>query len=119
MINGFNGFNGMNGFDNIQKYSKDNVDIALKSADAVTKGFQAIASEAADYTKKSFEAGSSVFEKLLAAPSFDKAVEIQSDYFRTAYEGYVGQVTKVGEIVTDMAKDAYKPYETLLGKFGK
>ncbi len=109
----------INGFDDIQKFSKDNVDIALKSAGVVTKGFQAIAAEAADYTKKSFEAGSSAFEKLLGAQSLDKAVEVQSDFVRKAYEGYVGQMTKVGEIVTDMAKDAYKPYETILGKFGK
>jgi hypothetical protein len=109
----------INGFEEVQKYSKDNVDVALKSADAVSKGFQAIAAEAADFTKKSLEAGSSVFEKLLATQSFDKAVEVQSDYVRSAYEGYVGQVTKVGEIVADMAKDAYKPYEAFFGKFGK
>jgi hypothetical protein len=115
MINGMN----INGFEEIQKYGKDNVDLALKSADVVTKGFQAIAAETADFTKKSFEAGSSVFEKLLAAPSFDKAVEIQSDYFRSAYEGYVGQVTKFGEIFADMAKGAYKPFEGAFGKIAK
>jgi hypothetical protein len=109
----------INGFDDIQKFGKDNVDTALKSVGAVSKGFQAIAAEAADYTKKSFEAGSSAFEKLLGAQSLDKAVEVQSDYLRSAYEGYVGQMTKVGEIVTDMTKDAYKPYETIFGKFPK
>jgi len=109
----------INGFEEVQKYSKDNVDVALKSADAVSKGFQAIAAEAADFTKKSLEAGNSAFEKLLATQSFDKAVEVQSDYVRSAYEGYVGQVTKVGEIVADMAKDAYKPYEAFFGKLGK
>jgi hypothetical protein len=109
----------INGFDDIQKFGKDNVDTALKSVGAVSKGFQAIAAEAADYAKKSFEAGSSAFEKLLGAQSLDKAVEVQSDYLRSAYEGYVGQMTKVGEIVTDMTKDAYKPYETIFGKFPK
>jgi hypothetical protein len=37
---------------------------------------------------------------------------------RTAYEGYVGQMSKVSEIFQDMAKSAYKPYEGLMGKFG-
>jgi hypothetical protein len=109
----------INGFEDIQKLSKDNVDVAMKSAGAVGKGFQAIAAETADFTKKTFEAGSSAFEKMLSVQSLDKAVEVQSDYMRSAYEGYVGQMTKVGEIVTDMAKDAYKPYESILGKFGK
>jgi hypothetical protein len=108
-----------NGFEDFQKISKDNVDLALTSAGAVSKGFQAIAAETADYTKKSFEAGSSAFEQLLGARSLDKAVEVQSAFVKSAYEGYVGQVTKFGEIVADMAKTAYKPYETLFGKYPK
>lgn len=107
-----------NGFDSFEKLGKDNVDFAMKSADAFSKGFQAMATEAADYSKRSFEAGSEAFEKLLAAKSLDKAVEVQSDYVRTAYEGYVGQVSKVSEIFADMAKSAYKPYESLIGKLG-
>ena len=109
----------INGFEDFQKFGKDNFDVALKSAGAVSKGFQAIAAETADFTKKSFEAGSSAFEKLVAAQSLDKAVEVQSDYVRSAYEGYVGQMTKFGEIIADMTKDAYKPYESFLGKLGK
>ena len=109
----------INGFDDIQKYGKENVDLALASAGAVSKGYQAMAAEAADFTKKSFEAGSSAFEKLLAAKSLDKAVEVQSDYFRSAYEGYVGQMTKFGEMFAGIAKDAYKPYESFFGRVGK
>jgi len=109
----------INGFEDLQKFSKDNVDVALASAGAVSKGYQAIAAEAADYTKKSFEAGSSAFEKLLAAKSLDKAVEVQSEFVRSAYEDYVGQVTKFGELFAGMAQDAYKPYESLFGKLGK
>ena len=44
---------------------------------------------------------------------------VQSDFVRTVYEGYVGQVARFGEIVTDMAKGAAKPYEAFFGKFGK
>jgi hypothetical protein len=109
----------INGLDDMQKFSKDNVDNALASAGAVSKGCQAITADAADFGKKSLEAGSSAFEKLLAAKSFDKAVEIQSEFMRTAYEDYVGQMTRFGEMFSGMAKDAYKPYEGLLGKVGK
>ncbi len=108
----------INGYEDVQKLSKDNVDVALQSAGALSKGFQEIAAEAVDFTKKSFEAGTLAFEKLLAVDSLDKAAEVQSDYVRTSYDGYVGQVTKVGEIVADMTKDAYKPYESFIGKLG-
>ncbi len=107
------------GMDHLQKASKDNLDVAVKSANALSKGFQALAAETADYSRHAFESGAQAFEKLVAAPSLDKAVEVHSDYLRTTYEGYVGQATKMGEIFTAMARDAYKPYESFFGKVTK
>ena len=106
-------------FDEIQKASKDNMDVAVKSMGAFTKGVQALAAETADYSKRSFETSAKAFESLMSAGSLDKAVEVQSDFVRTAYEGYVSQATKVSEICSAMARDAYKPYEGLFGKIAK
>lgn len=102
--------------DELQKYSKDNVDAALKSLNAVSKSVQAIALETADYSKKSFEQGSAAMEKLFGAKSVDKAIEIQSEYVKSAYETFVSQATKFGELYADLAKESYKPFEPLLGK---
>jgi hypothetical protein len=103
-------------FETFQKLSKDNVDVALKSFGAVSKGWQAIAVEFADYSKKSFEQSTSALEKLIGAKSLEKAIEVQTDYFKTAYEGFVAEATKIGELYADVAKEAYKPFE---GAFGK
>jgi hypothetical protein len=104
----------MQQFDTIQKFSKDNVDAALKSFGAVSKGAQTIAVEAADYAKKSFEQGTATLEKLVGAKSLDKAVEIQTDYVKSAYEGFVAQSTKIGELYASVAKEVFKPYEGLV-----
>lgn len=109
----------ISGFEDFQKFSKGNADVAMESANAVTKGMQTLASETADYSKSAFEAGTAAFEKMVSAGTLDKAMEVQTDFVRSAYEGYVGQATKVGEIFTGMAQAAYKPYEGLFGKFGK
>ncbi len=108
----------MSAFD-IQGFSKENIDVALKSADAVSKGMQAMAAEAVDYSKRSFDANGAAVEKLMAAKSLDKAVEAQSEIVRSAYENYVGEMARMSEIVTDMAKSAYQPYEAFFGKFAK
>jgi hypothetical protein len=108
----------MNAFD-MQGFGKENIDVALKSVDAVTKGMQAMAVEAVDYSKRSFDASGAAVEKLLAAKSIDKAVAVQSEIVRSAYEDYIGQMTRLGAIVSDMAKGAYQPYEAFFGKFGK
>ena len=104
-------------FDDIQKLRNDNLELSVKSFGTVSKGVQAIAVEVADYSKKSFEEGTATAEKLFGAKTLDKAVEIQSDYFKGAYESFVAQATKIGELYADLAKEAYKPYEGVLGKF--
>ncbi|GLK71791.1 phasin family protein [Ancylobacter dichloromethanicus] len=103
-------------FEDIQKVGKDNLDLAVKSFGTVSKGVQAIAVEVADYSKKSFEEGTATAEKLFGAKTLDKAVEIQSDYFKSAYESFVAQATKMGELYADLAKETYKPYENVIGK---
>ena len=97
--------------EDFQKLGKDNLETCMKQFDTVSKGWQVIATEFADYSKKSFENGSAALEKLLGAKSLDKAIEVQSDFVKSAYEGFVAQSTKMGELYTNLAKEAFKPYE--------
>ena len=80
------------------------------------QGGQAIAVELADYSKKAFEDGSSALEKLLGVKSLDKAIEVQTEYAKTAYEGFVAEATKLGELYTDLAKETYKPFEGMFAR---
>ena len=105
--------------DQIQKFGKDNADTALKTFGLVSKGAQAIAVESADFAKKSFEQSTATFEKLVGAKSLEKAIEIQTDYVRSAYEGLVAQSTKMGELYAGLVRDAFKPFETFVPKTAK
>ena len=103
-------------FEEFQKLGKDNVDATMTSLGALSKGFQSIAVELADYSKKVFEEGTAATEKLLGAKSLDKAIEVQSDYVKSAYESFVSQSTKLGELYAGMAQEAYKPFESYIAK---
>jgi hypothetical protein len=102
--------------DEMQQFGKDNMDATMKSFGVLSKSIQAIAVEVADYSKKVFEQGTAATEKLIGAKSLDKAVEVQSDYVKTSYEGFVAEATKLGELYTALAKEAYKPFESQFGK---
>jgi hypothetical protein len=106
----------MKNFEDMQKFGKDNADAAMKSLGAVSKSVQAIAVEMADYSKKAFEDGAAATEKLLGAKSIEKAVEVQSDYVKTAYEGFMSQSAKLGQLYSDLAQEAYKPLEGYVSK---
>jgi hypothetical protein len=93
------------------------LEAVMKSAEAFSRGFQALASETAEYSQRALGEGVSAFEKFSGARSYEAVMAAQSDYAKAAYEGYVGQLTKVGEIFGQMAREAGAPYG--LGTFGK
>ncbi len=103
-------------FEDANKLGKEFLEANLKSLATLSKSVQAIAAETGEYTKKSFETGSAALEKLFSAKSLDKAFEIQTDFAKKAYEGFVAEATKLGELYTETARDAYKPFEGLVAK---
>jgi hypothetical protein len=101
-------------FEDFQKLGQQNVDTAMKLMGEWSKGWQAIAAEMTDYTKRSFEEGTATVEKLLSAKSFEQAVEIQTGYAKRAYDDYMHQVSKIGGLYAELAKEAYRPVEKAL-----
>jgi hypothetical protein len=106
----------MKSFEDMQKFGRDNAESTMKSLGALQRSVQAIAVEMADYSKKAFEDGAAATEKLFGAKSLEKAVEVQSDYFKTAYEGLVSRSAKCGELYSDLAREVYKPFESYVNK---
>ncbi|HMT14851.1 MAG TPA: phasin family protein [Aestuariivirga sp.] len=105
-------------FNNSQMFNKDSLEVFSNAASVWNRGLQAIAQETADYSRKSMEKGAEVMEQAMQVKSFDKAVELQQGYARDAYESFVAQATKVGEIYTATAKEAFKPFEANMASFG-
>ena len=75
------------------------------------KNWQTLATEMTDYSKRSFEDGVATFQKLATAKSVPEAMEIQTTYAKSAYENYMRQMTKIGAMYQNLAKDAFKPFE--------
>lgn len=95
---------------------KEAMDTMMKSYAEVTKGFQAIATEATEYSKKSFQDATSHMEKLTSVKSLEAVVELQTNFAKASYESFVAEATKMSEMYADLAKTVYKPFETPLTK---
>ena len=104
----------MGNLEQFQKLGQESMDRAMRVFGDWNKGWQAIAAEMTDYSRRSFEQGTATLEKLLAAKTMEQALEIQTSYARRAYEDYVQQMTKLGTLYSDMARDAYRPVEKMM-----
>ena len=107
----------MKSFEEFQAYGKEGLAAYVNSATAFTRGFQTIATEAVEFSRKSFEQNAAAMEKVLAAKSFDKALEVQQGYAKDAFEAYTSQMNKFGELYANAAKEAYKPFEAKISQF--
>ena len=97
-------------------FGKEFDDTREKSFASLSQAAQAIVAETSDYTRRSYEAGAATLEQLAAAGSLEKALEIQTDYARKAYEGFGAESAKRSSLYADMAKEAYKPFESMVAK---
>ena len=102
--------------EDLQKFGKEQFDAAAAATTSFTKSLQAIATETADYSKKSFESSTAFVEKLLGAKSYESAIQIQTDYWKSSYAGFVAEATKLSEMYSSLAKEAFKPVETAWAK---
>jgi phasin family protein len=103
--------------EDIQQYGKEHMETVVASATSVQSGLQAIASAYGDYTKKSFEDTKSFVEKLSGVKSLEKAMEMQTEYAKSAYETFVAESQKIAGLYTDLAKQTFKPLEGMVAKF--
>jgi hypothetical protein len=93
-----------------QQNDKEQIDTATASDNISPGSFQALATAYGNYTKKSFEDTKSFVEALSSARSFDKAIEIQSEFAKMAYATFVTESQKIAALYGDLAKQSYKPF---------
>ena len=95
----------------LQQYGKAQLETVAASAAGLQSGIHAIASAYVDYTRKSFEDTKQFVEKLSGVKSLDKAVEVQTEYARSAYETFVAEAQKIVGLYADLAKTTFRPLE--------
>jgi hypothetical protein len=98
------------------QFGKERLEAATVLAASLAKSLQTIAAEVVDYSKKTLENSSASTEKLLGAKTLDNAVQIQSDYAKSAYEDFLAHGRKIGDLYTQLVKDTFTSVEAGLVK---
>lgn len=77
---------------------------------------QTIANAYRDYTRKSIEEFGSFVEQLSGVRSLDKAMTVQSEFVKRAYETSVAESQKICELHNRLAKQTLDPFKGMTGK---
>jgi hypothetical protein len=85
-------------------------------ADNSPVSIQTIANAYSDYTRRSLEETTSFVEKLTGVRSLDKALEIQAEFARQAYETFVAESQRICGLYSELARQIFKPFAGFLAK---
>jgi hypothetical protein len=89
---------------------------AVVPANPASIDFQTIAMAYSNYTRKSFEQTKSFVEKLAGVRSLDKAVEIQIEFARQAYDTFVTESQRIRELYSGLARQNFQRFEGAVAK---
>ncbi len=98
-------------YDRFFGYGRETVEAYVKAANVAGKGVETLHNEIYTYSKQSVEDSISATKALLGSRSVHEALELQTDFVKSAFESYVGEVTKLSEIAFSTAKDAIGPIQ--------
>lgn len=107
----------MGGYDKLTAFSKENVDALIKASNAATKGIEAINSEILAFSKQSVEDSVAAAKAALSAKSVQEFVELNTDFSKSAFDQYIGQVTKVNEMIAATARESAEPLKSRFTAF--
>jgi hypothetical protein len=85
-------------------------------AEPAPVSLQTIANAYRDYTRKSIEEFGSFVEQLSGVRSLDKAMTVQSEFVKRAYETSVAESQKICELHNRLAKQTLDPFKGMTGK---
>src|SRR4029450_3191770 len=97
--------------DQFQRAAEGSWEGAGRSISEVNRGFQALAAEMTEYSKKTFDDAIRTWEQLIGVKSLAHAIEIPSQHATRCYENHMDEMTKPGDTYARMVRDAAQPVE--------
>lgn len=96
-------------FEDIAKMGKEQVDACVTAGNVATKGMETINAEAMAFTKTQIEDQISAAKAMMGAKTLQELIELQNGYAKSAFEAYSAYTTKMSEVATKVAQDAFAP----------
>ena len=99
-------------YDQFLGFQKDTVEAYVKAANVAGKGAETLHNEIYAYSKQSIEDAIVHGKAVMASKSAHEAFELQTGFAKSAFEAYVGEVTKLGELFVATSKETFEPIQS-------
>lgn len=99
----------LSGLNDLNAHSKRNLEAVVESVTAATRGAEALGAQALSWSKSSWDQNVQAAQALTSAKSVQEAVELQTQWAKSAMETYMAELNRWNDTVSASVKDTFKP----------
>ena len=99
-------------YDGALMFSKQAGEAMMRSTASINKTTEALRLELQTYSQQAANDTMAATRAIMGSKSMLDAFEIQTEFAKTAYEGFVAQASKINQLFVKLATEAFKPVET-------
>ena len=103
-------------FDQVSDFNRENVEAVIVSSNIVAKGFEVVGKEVAAYAQKAAEANMAAAKKLSSAKNPQDLMDMQAEWAKTAFDGFVAESTKLQDLSVKVSNQASQPISERINK---
>jgi phasin family protein len=96
-------------YDAVLGFGKETAEACMKSATVAGKGIESLNNELYSYSRQSIDDSIAATKAVMGSKSVHEAFEFQTDFAKSAFEAYVGELSKVSEMVSEATRQTYEP----------
>ena len=97
------------GIENATAFGQENVEAVVTSSKIAAKAAETFGAEIAAYSKKAYEDSLAAAKELTTCKSVTEFFEKQTEFGKTSIEGFVAEATKLNDMYSAAAKEAFAP----------
>ena len=98
-------------YEQVLGFQKDTVEAYVKAANVAGKGAETLHNEIYGFAKQSIEDTIANAKAVMASKSAHEAFELQTGFAKSAFETYVAEMTKLGEMFVSTSKETFEPIQ--------
>ena len=98
------------GMEDATKFGQDNVEAIVASSKVVAKAAEEMNAEIVAFSKKSYEDSMAAAKEFTAVKSVSELFEKQTEFAKASFEGFVAEATKLNDMYSEAAKNAFAPF---------
>ena len=102
--------------DQLSDFNRENVEAAIVSGNIVAKGLEVVGKEVTTYAQNAAEANMAVAKSLGAVKNPQDLMDMQADWAKTAFDGFVAETAKLQDISTKVSSQAAQPLNERINK---